>query len=292
MILKTLALQIERGWCYYLYLKRLGESKGLVAPSTIPCSPAPGRRLLIVQDDLQAISNGMFLSFDNMLLHSLSTQATAYERHSSLNSLTQEGFSSPTQTLEDTARPASMAKRRWGLLKNILPFASGSTDRPQTNLPAPNPSLSKQTPWKGTSQRVSTEDKLRSDRINKKSSQMITGPAQTKPSFRSHSFKFSLEWIDKDHKEVENGLQLQPPKLPVAAQMLLDTVRCETREYEPIKPEGITRGPSKYAGRALAEWSEIIMECQVFFERRRQEGVPLSSKVETPTLGVESFRKF
>lgn len=48
---------------------------------------------------------------------------------------------------------------------------------------------------------------------------------------------------------------------------------------------------SKYAGRALAEWAQIVSECDSFFSRRRDEGVPCDRMVETPTLGVESFRK-
>jgi hypothetical protein len=48
---------------------------------------------------------------------------------------------------------------------------------------------------------------------------------------------------------------------------------------------------SKYAGRALAEWAQIVSECDSFFARRRDEGVPCDRMVETPTLGVESFRK-
>jgi len=49
--------------------------------------------------------------------------------------------------------------------------------------------------------------------------------------------------------------------------------------------------PSKYAGRALAEWAHIVSECDSFFARRRDEGVPTDGMVETPTLGVDSFRK-
>lgn len=48
---------------------------------------------------------------------------------------------------------------------------------------------------------------------------------------------------------------------------------------------------SKYAGRALAEWAQVVAECDSFFARRRDEGVPCDRMVETPTLGVESFRK-
>ncbi|EEP82531.1 predicted protein [Uncinocarpus reesii 1704] len=48
---------------------------------------------------------------------------------------------------------------------------------------------------------------------------------------------------------------------------------------------------SKYAGRALAEWSLVVSECDCFFQRRRDEGVPYDNLVEIPMLGVESFRK-
>ena len=60
----------------------------------------------------------------------------------------------------------------------------------------------------------------------------------------------------------------------------------------PLKPEGPAVGESKYAGRALAEWALLIAECHNFFERRKQEGVPDNSMVETPTLCVESFRRY
>jgi hypothetical protein len=57
------------------------------------------------------------------------------------------------------------------------------------------------------------------------------------------------------------------------------------------KPEGAAANSSRYAGRALAEWAIIVHECQNFFERRKNEGVPSNKWVETPTLGVEAFRR-
>lgn len=48
---------------------------------------------------------------------------------------------------------------------------------------------------------------------------------------------------------------------------------------------------SKYAGRALAEWALVVSECDNFFQRRRDEGVPSDKMVEVPALSVESFRK-
>jgi hypothetical protein len=48
---------------------------------------------------------------------------------------------------------------------------------------------------------------------------------------------------------------------------------------------------TKYAGRALAEWALVVSECDNFFQRRRDEGVPCNQLVEVPTLCVEHFRK-
>lgn len=59
----------------------------------------------------------------------------------------------------------------------------------------------------------------------------------------------------------------------------------------PSKPMGSLAQASTYAGRALAEWSWIVAECNSFVDRRRDEGVLGLSDVEIPSLGVEGFRK-
>ncbi len=241
---------------------------------------------------MQAASSGMFLNFDSILSHSSSTQATAYERHSSLHSLTQ-GAPEIIQAAESVNRSANVGKRRWGLLKNIIPFTSLPADRPQAVPLAPNSLVNRETPGNAISQNGGAPvGKTLLDRAGKKSLGFGSGSSDTNtPPYRSHSFKFSLEWIEKNSNFAEKERQLQPPKLPVCAHMLLKTQHSIKREFEPCKPVGAAIGPSKYAGRALAEWSALIIECQSFFERRRIEGVPQSSKVETPTLGVEPFRK-
>ncbi|PGH35151.1 hypothetical protein GX50_01963 [[Emmonsia] crescens] len=69
----------------------------------------------------------------------------------------------------------------------------------------------------------------------------------------------------------------------------------ESNQYYPSGGEGgYQHKPlvaSKYAGRALAEWTLVVCECDNFFARRRDEGVPSDDAVEIPILGVESFRK-
>jgi len=62
-------------------------------------------------------------------------------------------------------------------------------------------------------------------------------------------------------------------------------------ETKGVEPMGQARSSAKYAGRSLAEWALVVGECQSFFDRRRQEGVPGNKWVETPTLGVEAFKR-
>ncbi|KAK6208245.1 hypothetical protein LQW54_007027 [Pestalotiopsis sp. IQ-011] len=59
----------------------------------------------------------------------------------------------------------------------------------------------------------------------------------------------------------------------------------------PAKPNGIYRQSATYSGRALAEWSTVVAECNSFVDRRREEGVLGLDDVEVPALGVEGFRK-
>ncbi|KAI1176041.1 hypothetical protein F4777DRAFT_292164 [Nemania sp. FL0916] len=59
----------------------------------------------------------------------------------------------------------------------------------------------------------------------------------------------------------------------------------------PLEPIGSYAMTVKYAGRALAEWSLVVAECNGFIERRREEGVLGLQDVEVPVLGVEGFRK-
>jgi len=112
------------------------------------------------------------------------------------------------------------------------------------------------------------------------------------PSYRSLSFKFSLEWVNRDGALSGTGRLLHPPRLPPLAHMAQESHQIKGPDYGPIKPEGAANGPSRYAGRALAEWALLVIECKNFHERRKAEGVPTFHMVETPTLGAEPFRKF
>ncbi|GAB0134372.1 hypothetical protein EsDP_00002749 [Epichloe bromicola] len=60
---------------------------------------------------------------------------------------------------------------------------------------------------------------------------------------------------------------------------------------KPIKPSGIFAKNAVYCGRALAEWSQVVSECNIFTERRQDDGVERMRDVEVPFLGVDGFRK-
>lgn len=59
----------------------------------------------------------------------------------------------------------------------------------------------------------------------------------------------------------------------------------------PARPTGISAKNGVYTGRALAEWNQVVLECESFIDRRRDEGVADISDTEVPLLGVEGFRK-
>lgn len=59
----------------------------------------------------------------------------------------------------------------------------------------------------------------------------------------------------------------------------------------PVKPSGVFSKSAVYSGRALAEWSVVVHECNVFVDRRREEGVLGLADVEVPALAVENYRR-
>jgi hypothetical protein len=115
-------------------------------------------------------------------------------------------------------------------------------------------------------------------------------PAPAPPTYRSYSFRFSLEWVDKRFGAYQN-MRLQPPRLPLPAQVLLQHRAINVDPVVSAQPTGAAATSSTYAGRALAEWTFVSHECQNFFDRRKNEGVPTNRQVETPTLNVEAFRR-
>jgi len=296
----------------------------MVPPSTAPCHPAPGRRLLIIRNDNQLPAPNMFLSFDGLPSNGsgVITLPSAYKRNSSLTNITKVE-STDTATLTNISTPDSppSSKKRWTFMGKILPSTFGTTDNASsTTIGESSPSNPK------TLEEARRETALARSRppLHSKNSSTDSDTPPSTSTHRAYSFKFSLEWNQHFEKpqpqhspngnmpgtrgragsNVGPDRRLSPPRLPAAAQAWLGArvpgISREIFPRDPNDPEAAMESQtnkhdriarSKYAGRALAEWGLIVAECNNFIERRRSEGVPTLRWVEVPTLGVEGFRK-
>ncbi|KAJ6779557.1 hypothetical protein PWT90_10529 [Aphanocladium album] len=62
-------------------------------------------------------------------------------------------------------------------------------------------------------------------------------------------------------------------------------------ETRPSKPAGVFVRNAVYSGQALAEWTQVVNECNSFVDRRTDEGIDRLRDMEVPLLNVEGFRK-
>lgn len=121
-------------------------------------------------------------------------------------------------------------------------------------------------------------------------SQLHVQHCRSRSPSKSTEFDTASEYFStSDEKSTEGTNQSSP----LAADSLARTPTTKNSPLPelPPHPKQDYIVTSKYAGRALAEWAHIVSECDSFFARRRDEGVPSDRMVETPSLGVESFRK-
>jgi hypothetical protein len=330
-ILETLSSRLATAWSQFLQVNATAEARQVLAPSTAPCSPAPGRRLLIIRND-SLIDPGLLSStFEGLVQMTGAPRRNGKERRGSANAVTDFTPGSSYNRNVSIARPNDSApqedspKKKWGLLRNIKSLgASGSTAKGKDH-PSDGSNSPPQRPSGGDDGIVETAEPG-------------SGAAtpESKPEMQ-HSFRFSLEWLERPHKPSKDR-RLYPPRLPSFALAVLEANRPEEKA-EPSVPEGegkgdeavviskegseetpdgspgaasvatppppppvsspprppiaanATPGGSKYVGRALAEWTLIVLECQNFFERRQREGVPSPAQVETPVLAMDAFRK-
>lgn len=280
-ILEALDFRLQQVHRIFLYIQENAQRKHLAAPSTAPCSPAPGRCLEIIRNDSQMAPGGSFLTFDAILSSASTSKANPYERHNAQALVYPSNTSQQRKSAEDTSKSQESGKKRWHLLKSMI-TSSTPKDRPKTH------------PGKNTLAAAQSSSPPRPGSAEASGSKLATnGAVVPAPSYRTLSFKISLEWIDQDINNLAGrDRRLYPPELPLPAQLSLQSRPSEgVRDNSPLRPVGAMAGPSKYAGRALAEWAILITECQNFFERRKAEGVPSYQLVETPTLGVDPFRK-
>jgi hypothetical protein len=298
----TVSTRLKSNWAYHLFLKQAAEKAHVLAPSTVPCHPAPGRRLLIIRNDNQSPATSLFLGFDG-IMPSLSSGNNKRQSLATLSKLDTADSSVPKLTID---APNTPSKRRWSFMGKMLPssFSADGSSSP-TRSSSPTKTLEE-------ARRETAIARTRPGLSTKSSSSDGETPPATS-SHRAYSFKFSLEWAQNFEKVQNQGnpnsrggagfnlgheRRLSPPRLPAPAHAWLGAkVPGISKEILPKDPAEGGRGSekvarAKYAGRALAEWTLIVGECNNFTERRRQEGVPGLRWVEVPTLGVEGFRRF
>ncbi|KAB8228594.1 uncharacterized protein BDW43DRAFT_290983 [Aspergillus alliaceus] len=312
-IYEVLWSRLQSLWGYYLAFQSKAEEE-LTAPlSSAPCTPAPGRRIIIIRCDNHFSPASLFVSFDRVIPAAPPEQSAASVTSSP---------SKPESTSSETQPPP---KKRWNILKAM--FSSSSRSNGEAS---PSSSSEESLDTTGSDSTASAEKRLDEFARPNDSFGELSRP---KTAHQPYSFKFSLEWMDRPQWPSKNK-RLFTPCLPVAAQLHLQLRRTadpgesdtdledgpemhdaqetlpsanETKNSTnttPVPqsekgcskpaPQVATSHPlvaSKYVGRALAEWAQIVSECDSFFARRRDEGVPCDRMVETPTLGVESFRK-
>lgn len=294
-VLETLMQRLQRTWCHYLYLRMDAERKQEMLPSTIPCNPAPSRRLWIVRTDPQLNTSDNMMSFDGIMAPESKAPSLLAKRASMISTF--EDIDTRSDTSRDISDTEAEPRGRGigGFFKNLLASKSRSRSRGPPQRSSTTMSAASAPPVPNGSQRVETpmpNGLARSATDDIQAIKKTALPESKPPQHRNFSFKFSLEY-QPSGKPIP-AMRLVPPRLPLPAQQYIGSHSDKitpVNQLRPIEPTGASREHARYSGRALAEWQLILGECHSFFDRRKGEGVPENKFVETPALGVEVFKR-
>ncbi|KAF5674039.1 hypothetical protein FHETE_3099 [Fusarium heterosporum] len=348
-IFVLVAERLQTTWAHYLSIKHSAEEEERIAPSTCPVNPAPGKRFMIIRQEINVPQPGLYMgSFDSFA--KLPNSETSV-----LNGLP------PDPSKHD-------GKKRWSLLGKVLSLGgnAGAGDwdddfqsvRRET---AESRSTNTQANNNSNKTRSSDDDSLYSQPTYEEpkfvfkfilawqqqaaplrdrflTRPRLPGPAQTRISgpLRVNGFAVPAGYSAPTRKfsgSPQQGLidNAKNASLPNSADeqngtpswKLEVTISGSSDEspktlsargtpspspspspspnpkmgsftdsaVEPAKPTGIYVKNSVYTGRALAEWAQVVFECNNFVERRRDEGMTNLRDVEIPVLSVEGFRK-
>ncbi|KAL3427847.1 UPF0592 membrane protein C7D4.03c [Phlyctema vagabunda] len=249
-IFNLASTRLKINWSHYLFLKQTSEKSLKLAPSTTPCLPAPGRRLLIIRNDTQAPSP-IFLGFDGNL-SSPSTSSptpTLNKRNSILGSTSLAKLesslvsSSDGKSVADSPSSTSTTpKKRWTLINKMLPSSFTSDTSSAGSSTSDNETRSSSPPSPTASKSKTLEEARRetalarsSQRPPLQSKNSSTDSESTPATHRAFSFKFSLEWTNhlNSTSQIQAALaqanrgdpprerRIIPPRLPAPAQAWL-----------------------------------------------------------------------
>ncbi|EKJ74185.1 hypothetical protein FPSE_05624 [Fusarium pseudograminearum CS3096] len=360
-IFVLVAERLQTTWSHYLHIKHAAESEGRMVPSTAPVNPAPGKRFMIIRQEINVPQPGLYMgSFDSFA--KLPNSETSV-----LNGLP------PDASRQD-------GKKRWSLLGKVLSLGGNTnagwdddfqTVRRETAESRASTS-SRASNTNSYKHRVSEDDSLYSQptyeepkyvfkfvlawqqqagplrerfltrpRLPGPAESRISGPLKVNGITRKFSGSPQQGLIDnaKNASLLDSAVEKSgPPRLELTLSGSSDdsdkslgikgspslapspvlspspalsqppsqsqspspspspSPQPNTSSYtdtpvHPVKPTGLYVKNSVYAGRALAEWAQVVFECNNFIERRRDEGMGNLGDVEIPVLGVEGFRK-
>ncbi|KAH7380084.1 hypothetical protein BKA66DRAFT_512859 [Pyrenochaeta sp. MPI-SDFR-AT-0127] len=280
-IQQALSDRLRTVWSHYLWLHDDADRRLNAFPSTQACNPAPGRRFLIIRNDNPVTtSNGPFLSFDGVVQNPNQRKPSPTSTLSKAEARPSSPMSTDSQDFPDE----DVGKGKWNMLRSFI----GGGSKQSTKSKSPAPAVKSKENANKLPNVNGTKTSSEAPSQDKPTASETQTPAPT--SHRSYNFRFSLEWVDKRFGTYQN-MRLQPPRLPLPAQLLLQQKEINVDPVSPNRPTGAAATSSTYAGRALAEWTFVSHECQNFFDRRKSEGVPTNRQVETPSLNVEAFRR-
>lgn len=301
----TVAARLKSTWSHYLYAKKTAVETGSAAPSSAPMVPTPGKKFMIIRQEVHQPQPGLFVNFDSLA------------RTPGSDVISGEDISG--------AQPSKPEpKKKSSFLGKVLSF-TGTGNGPG----ASGKGHGRKPSWEEefiNARRETAELRSRANAppgISPPSSNSDSDSACSSPTYEEQRFvfRFFLAWHQPAMPPRERILV--HPRLPAATQAVVSleprgmgdpspTVRGTSPasdadaaeslansasddatgfDTKPSRPTGLAAKNVAYCGRALAEWSQVIWECNCFADRRCDEGVPGLGEVEVPILGVDSFRK-
>lgn len=319
----VVAARLKETWAHYLYLKQIAEETGRIPPSTAPTVPTPNKKFVIIKQELNQPQQGLFVNFDAMartpgsevidgedLLDNPPAKQDGKKKWGLLGKVLgmgngsakgHERKSSWDDDFVNARRETAELRTRVNAPSNITTSSSGSSEKDSA---CSSPLYEEQKYVFRFYLAYQQQPIPPRDRVLTRP--RLPAPSQAIVSLRAHSTAelpplpkedpVTSEVVEKN--QVPNdGPKNDEDAAAIATIEASSTSIDQAHEIinepvtQPIKPAGIAAKNAAYAGRALAEWGQVIWECNNFVDRRRDEGVPSLTEVEIPLLGVESFRK-
>lgn len=291
LLLKTLVLRLQEVWSYHKKFDELAQISGRLRPSTVPSNLLRDRRMLIIRTDYQLGAPQFPLDVTESIFEDDVQGNSAALDHSPQTSSTSilDRFTAGIGSGIDISRKSS------SLLKSMFGNRSPET-RQRSHSPRTRGNSLKSSPESSRGSSPDTRETRKSMYEQRPKAQATATRNSSLEETTLHSskikgtrgdFKFSVEAVSNFQDKGPDYTELQPPQLPLTAQLLVQSLPSFGEDQNNINTNEVPGLMERYAGRALAEWTLIVNECQNFFERRRSEGVSSNRQVETPRLIAE-----